>query len=614
MRMRILLSILLLFSFLFFHDRAINIANGMNNKPLVYVGYSKKILHKNEVNGANILTQDMMADANSIYVIQHDYILQSDITIPANCVLQFDGGSISGSFSIIGQNTGIVAGLVQIFGVSTIFNGTWNVNELNIKWFGAKGDDSTNDTQAFKNCIESPAVAKRVYTVVLNHGVYLIDNTINIPNIGVNLTGVSREQMYYDETFKSCIKFVGENKDLFRIKGNTRSVTIEKLSFKSYRQEKIDYKNNIAIKAMPDATNTHTSKNLTIRDCYFVGFGYGLYVSGIKEKPDWQCDNELIENCTFEYFAKAGIFMNSRNCFDYSLIKTCSFIGRPLEDDVPAYGLDIRRCGFFKMMECSGAVYTSRVKRGSLAATNSAGINIKDLSAVGNIVFEQIQFESIPRIINVYNLSGGSRSLTFNNSIFDAPIYISGQGEYHFHECDYNKNVIVAGNDISLYNVPVEKISLNNDNAGFNSFDYILDNKVLRTLYLKDLLLLKTVNTTIDQLLNPHSKHYDVTPSLSEIKWHVVNTINPFREIRAIKVLVWGEYTVGPGGYLKVKAKVDNGSTISLDTLTEKDKINGKFLKEYMYCSKLLNPSANYFYLDMKNVIGSFDAKVELLY
>ena len=146
---------------------------------------------------------------------------------------------------------------------------------------------------------------------------------------------------------------------------------------------------------------------------------YGLYVSGIKEKLDGK-DNELIENCTFEYFAKGGIYMNSRNCFDYAIIRSCSFIGMPLENDVPAYGLDIKRCGFFKMEECSGAVYTEGVKKVSLAATYRAPINISDFSAVGNIVLEQIQIESIPHFINVYNLSGGLNSYHLI-ICFDAP-------------------------------------------------------------------------------------------------------------------------------------------------------------------------------------------------
>ena len=571
------------------------------------------ILNRNDVKGINLLTQEMLTIANTIYVIQHDYVLNNDITIPKNCVLKFEGGSISGGYSIIGQDTGIEADLVQIFGDNTIFSGTWIVNELNIRWFGAKGDNKTNDTRAFKNCIESPAVSRRLYKVLINQGIYLIDNTIYLPKIGVFLSGVSREQLYYDETFKTCIKFIGENKDLFRIKGDTRSITIEKLCFKSYRQEGIDYKNNIAIKAMPEASNTHTSKNITIRDCYFVGFGYGLYVSGIRENIDWQCDNELIENCTFEYFAKGGIYMNSRNCFDYSLIKSCSFAGRPLDNNIPAYGLDIRRCGFFKMTECSGATYTENVNKRSVAARKSAGVNIEDMSAIGNIVFDQIQFEATPRIINVYNLSGGKRSITFTNSIFDAPLHISGMGDYYFHECNFNDSVLIEGNDISLYNVPPDKISLVDD-FGFNSFDYVFIDKSSRVLYIQDLSLLKSVNTTVDQILNPHSKHFDVSPSSKEVKWHVVNTINPFSELRAIKVNLWGKYTIGNGGYINVKAKIDNGSIISLGVLTENDVISGSFIKEYMYCSKLIDPKSNYFYLETKNVTGSFDAKVEVMY
>ena len=117
----------------------------------------------------------------------------------------------------------------------------------------------------------------------------------------------------------------------------------------------------------------------------------------------------------------------------------------------------------------------------------------------------------------------------------------------------------------------------------------------------------------MDQLLNPHSQHYDVSPSSSEVRCQVVNTINPFKDVRAIKVILWGEYTIAPGGYINVKAKVDNGTTINLGALAESDKMNGRIMKEYMYCSKLINPKANYFYLDIKNVTGSFDIKVEVV-
>lgn len=80
-----------------FKDKAYN--------PLTYSGLGRKILRKNIVNGVNTLTLEMMSDANTIYVIQYDFILGENITVPANCVLEFDGGSVSGEHTLTGQNT-----------------------------------------------------------------------------------------------------------------------------------------------------------------------------------------------------------------------------------------------------------------------------------------------------------------------------------------------------------------------------------------------------------------------------------------------------------------------------------------------------------------------------
>lgn len=44
----------------------------------------------------NLLTQQMISKENTIYIIQYDYSLNyQTITIPDNCILQFEGGSIS---------------------------------------------------------------------------------------------------------------------------------------------------------------------------------------------------------------------------------------------------------------------------------------------------------------------------------------------------------------------------------------------------------------------------------------------------------------------------------------------------------------------------------------
>lgn len=84
--------------------------------PLTYSGMGRKILRKNIVDGVNTLTQSMMQDANTIYVIQYDFDLRgATIEVPENCVLEFNGGLIDNGI-LIGNNTSIEAAPVRIFG------------------------------------------------------------------------------------------------------------------------------------------------------------------------------------------------------------------------------------------------------------------------------------------------------------------------------------------------------------------------------------------------------------------------------------------------------------------------------------------------------------------
>jgi hypothetical protein len=74
----------------------------------------------------NLLTSSMLKDANTIYIIQYDYTLNDNtITIPANCVLLFQGGSITGG-TLIGNNTTIVNSLITTNPLTdATLGGTW---------------------------------------------------------------------------------------------------------------------------------------------------------------------------------------------------------------------------------------------------------------------------------------------------------------------------------------------------------------------------------------------------------------------------------------------------------------------------------------------------------
>ena len=74
-------------SVLKFADRAYNLET--------HIGMGYKILRRNIIDGKNILTQDMINQSHTIYMIQYDFDLDgATIKIPEGCILDFQGGSI----------------------------------------------------------------------------------------------------------------------------------------------------------------------------------------------------------------------------------------------------------------------------------------------------------------------------------------------------------------------------------------------------------------------------------------------------------------------------------------------------------------------------------------
>ena len=127
-------------------------------------GLTKIVLEKNNVSGVNTLTQAMINKSNSIYIIQYDYTLSANITLPANCVLEFDGGSISGNGekrnTIIADELYIISKHNYIFR-KVKFGGNCVVKTVcKLDWFISRYPKSDNDysidnTNEVKDCFAS---------------------------------------------------------------------------------------------------------------------------------------------------------------------------------------------------------------------------------------------------------------------------------------------------------------------------------------------------------------------------------------------------------------------------------------------------------------------------
>lgn len=127
-----------------------------------YSGLGRVYLRKNIVNGVNTLTQAMMSDANTIYIIQYDYTLGDNITVPDNCVLEFEGGSIKNargnSFKVTGTKTHINTDVAYNIFDNTL-GGGFELPYIDVRWVGGvsdwNGTSGTDNHDAFKFAVDT---------------------------------------------------------------------------------------------------------------------------------------------------------------------------------------------------------------------------------------------------------------------------------------------------------------------------------------------------------------------------------------------------------------------------------------------------------------------------
>ena len=157
-----------------------------------------------------VLYQTDFPSENTTYVVRYDFTLGEDITVPANCILEFDRGSISGAYTITGNNTGIHAGLVKIFNTNVTLAGSWNVTEVYPEWFGAKGDGVNEDYTFVQKAIDVSCIIG-CKTVALN-GIYYCSTTINCTNTREAGTIIRDSLILYGTNTKAAFIFnTGDN-------------------------------------------------------------------------------------------------------------------------------------------------------------------------------------------------------------------------------------------------------------------------------------------------------------------------------------------------------------------------------------------------------------------
>ena len=248
--------------------------------PNNYSGFGRKYLRRNMVDGVNVLTQEMISNPNTKYIIQYDYDLnEEEITIPEGCVLQFEGGSLSNG-TIICNNTIFV-------GTNSSLNINIEGTFINQNYIIPKGIDVSDILQKIIDLNNA---------LYLERGTYLLSKPLRVKSsssiIGEG-SGYTGTILRAASEIDNIITTEAENEESHA----TRNfVTIRNITIDGNKKAKY------GVRLVRDA-NCYLSE-LFIENC-----GIGLMAVG------W---SHTIRSCSFAYNIIGASFANESNQLDIS--------------------------------------------------------------------------------------------------------------------------------------------------------------------------------------------------------------------------------------------------------------------------------------------------------
>ena len=265
-----------------------------NYDPNNYSGMGRRLLRKNMVNGVNVLTQKMMSCPNTVYVITYDYSLRGQtITVPENCVLQFEGGTITNG--VIKLNNTLLIGNPRIH---CNIAGTIKNTTIHINWFGVDNTGNIESTNAINNVL------------LAGHGkIIYFDGTYKINPIASSskeydggIRPISNQILKFTDDSKLIID--GQTAEYYSILSIYK---VENVSIYGVNIEG-DISNHIGDEGeFGFGIAISSSKNINLYNCkssYNWGDGYIFLSTGSEESNNFNCN---LYNCEAHYNRRQGL-------------------------------------------------------------------------------------------------------------------------------------------------------------------------------------------------------------------------------------------------------------------------------------------------------------------
>ena len=277
-----------------------------------------------------------IVSSNTIYKIVFDIDLGgTTLTLPANCTLDFQGGSFSNG-TIVGSNTKIESGLTKIFGTDITLSGTWIADSLSPEHFGIIGIDATQDTTYIQKALDCCS-AINIKTVKLQNKTYQISSSLLIQS-NIKLEGAaSRVWNNGSATILSLAE-------------NVVGITVESTGVEI---------NDLKI----TGNTTNTGISFTNRSYYFSGnriitAGLGI---GFDIQSSWTYIFNLcrIEGGTIGFKIQEGTSGTFNSCVAFSCTEYGFYVTKLNYGSFNGCGTDGCKYGFYFTDACRGVTLSS---------------------------------------------------------------------------------------------------------------------------------------------------------------------------------------------------------------------------------------------------------------
>jgi hypothetical protein len=242
--------------------------------------------------------------SSAVLVVSNQLAIPSNISIPSTIQLKFSRGGqlLIAKNAIVSINGPVDAGLELIFAGEGLvkFNKT-AATKVYPQWWGAKGDGSTEDTQAVQKAINTVAIAGGG-DVIFSKGIYIVNSIVLDSN--VNMVGQGWDSILLQKSGATYGVSVNPgNGGTPNSADNKHDITIRDIQFRG-TVESDGFSEHVHL------LNMNAVTNVTVTQCKFVGWrGDAIYIgSSNVPKAERHNINVVIKNSYFD-----GVNNDNRN-------------------------------------------------------------------------------------------------------------------------------------------------------------------------------------------------------------------------------------------------------------------------------------------------------------